>query len=59
MGFLNALASHRHRLLSREWWRDDVKEMTIVWAVLFVIGLIVFVIAKSIVTPHYEPKEWP
>lgn len=59
MGVLNALASHRHRLLSRDWWLGDVKEMTAVYVVLFLVGLIIFVVAKAIVSPYYEPTEWP
>lgn len=58
MGFLNALASHRYRLLSRDWWLGDVKEMTGVYAALFLVALIIFVAAKAILTPH-EPPEWP
>ena len=58
IGVLNALASHRHRLLSRDWWLGDLKEMTGVYAVQFLIALIVFVAAKAIVTPH-EPPERP
>jgi hypothetical protein len=59
MGFLNSLVSRRHRLLSRDWWLADVKEMTGVYAVLFLVGLVIFVIMKSIGLHLHESPQLP
>ena len=60
VGFLDSLTSQRHRLLSRDWWLKDMKEKTCVWAVVFLIGLIVYVVGKKLVSQQYGgPTEWP
>jgi hypothetical protein len=53
VGVLDSLTSHKNRLLSRDWWLEDVKEKTGVWAFVFIVVLFLYIVAKKLVSPEY------